>query len=66
MIMPCRLQSAQNGGHIENMSLVNEELKKKFPDFSVKQYGFSRFSSFISSFDSFGVVGNSIRPKRSN
>jgi len=54
----------KNSGHIDNLSLVNDKLKEKFPDFSIKQYGFNSFSKFISSFDSFGVVGNSVRPKK--
>lgn len=54
----------KNGGHIDNLSLVNDKLKENYPDFSVKQYGFSSFSKFISSFESFGVVGNSVRPKK--
>lgn len=53
-----------NGGHIDNLSLVNEKLKEKYSDFSIKQYGFNSFSKFISSFESFGVVGNSVRPKK--
>ncbi len=52
------------GGCIDNLSLINAEIKKKFPSFDIKQYGFSRFSKFIGSFDSFGVVGNSVRPKK--
>lgn len=54
-----------NGGLIDNLSLVNEELKKKFPSFSAKQYGFARFSSFLNSSERFGVVGNSVRMKKS-
>ena len=34
-----------NKGHVDNLSIIHEELKKKFPDFDVKQYGFSRISS---------------------
>lgn len=53
-----------NGGHIDNLSLVNSRLKESYPEFSIKQYGFSSFSKFLSSFDSFGVVGNSLRQKK--
>ena len=42
-----------NKGHVDNLSIIHEELKKKFPDFDVKQYGFSRISSFIRSFGTF-------------
>lgn len=50
-----------NKGHIDNLSIIHEELKKKFPDFDVKQYGFSRISSFIRSFGTFKIKDNMVQ-----
>lgn len=52
-----------NGGKVDNMSLVYEELKRSYPNFRIKQYGFSRFSSFIRSFSSFQIEDNMLRLK---
>lgn len=51
----------QNGGQIGNMSLIYEELKRTWPGFSIKQYGFSRFSSFVRSFRRFWIEENAVR-----
>ncbi len=53
-----------NGGKVDNMSMVYEELRRAYPDFRVKQYGFSRFSSFIRSFSSFQIDENVLRLKQ--
>lgn len=39
-----------NGGHIDNLSIIHDALRNRFPGFDVKQYGYSRISSFINSF----------------
>ncbi len=52
-----------NGGKVDNMSLVYEELKRAYPNFRIKQYGFSRFSSFIRSFSGFQIEENMLRLK---
>lgn len=56
-------QVKSNGGKIENMSIIYEELKRTYPNFRIKQYGFSRFSSFIRSFSSFQIEENVVRLK---
>lgn len=56
-------QIQENGGKVENLSLIYEELKRAYPDFNIKQYGFSRFSSFIRSFSIFKIEENVIRLK---
>lgn len=55
-----------NGGQIDNLSLVYEEIHKKHPSFDVKDYGYSRLSSFLRSFHSLSVNGNvvSIKERR--
>lgn len=37
---------------VMELSLLSQELKKQFPDFSVKNYGFSQFKKFVKSFSS--------------
>lgn len=39
-------------GGIMELSLLSQELKRQFPDFSVKNYGFSQFKKFVKSFSS--------------
>lgn len=41
----------EKGGKLE-LSLLSQELKRKFPDFSVKNYGFSQFKKFVRSYSS--------------
>ena len=48
---------------MDNLSIVHEELKKAFPSFDVKQYGFSRISSFIRSFGTFRIRDNMVQLK---
>ncbi|MDO5349676.1 MAG: NYN domain-containing protein [Lachnospiraceae bacterium] len=50
-----------NNGHVDNLSVIHEELKKVFPSFDVKQYGFSRLSSFIRSFGTFRIKDNMVQ-----
>ena len=51
------------GGHVDNLSIVHDELKKACPSFDVKQYGFSRISSFIRSFGKFKIKDNMVQLK---
>lgn len=51
----------ENHGHIDNLSIIHDELTKKFPSFEVKQYGFSRISSFIRSFGTFKIKDNMVQ-----
>ena len=52
-----------SGGHVDNLSIVHDELKKACPSFDVKQYGFSRISSFIRSFGKFKIKDNMVQLK---
>ena len=45
-----------NGGHIDNLSIIHDALRNRFPGFDVKQYGYSRISSFINSFKKFKIT----------
>ena len=50
----------KNGGTIDNLSVLYEQLKKKYPVFDLKVYGYSRFSSFLRSIDNIVVRGNAV------
>lgn len=56
----CRLIK-NNKGRVDNLSIIHEDLKKTFPSFDVKQYGFSRLSSFIRSFNTFRIKDNVVQ-----
>ncbi len=57
-----RIISRYNG-HVDNLSIILDELKKAFPSFDIKQYGFSRISSFIRSFGTFYIKDNKVQMK---
>ncbi len=50
-------------GHVDNLSIMHDELKKAYPSFDVKQYGFSRISSFLRSFGKFKIKDNMVQMK---
>ena len=52
-----------NGGHIDNLSIIHDALRSRFPGFDVKQYGYSRTSSFINSFKKFKITNNTVQIK---
>ena len=52
-----------NGGQVENLSLVYEEIHKKHPAFDLKDYGYSRLSSFLRSIRQLSVSGNMVSIK---
>ena len=52
-----------NGGQIENLSMVYEEIHKKHPAFDLKDYGYSRLSSFLRSIRQLSVNGNMVSIK---
>lgn len=52
-----------NGGQIENLSMVYEEIHKKYPSFDLKDYGYSRLSSFLRSIRQLSVNGNMVSIK---
>ncbi len=43
-----------------NMGKLNTDLKSVIPGFSIKKYGYSKFSSFLKSFGCFEVVGDKV------
>ena len=44
-----------------NMGRLNTELKNIIPGFSIKKYGYSKFSSFLKSFGCFEIVGDRVK-----
>ena len=45
---------------MDNLSLIYEEIHKKHSSFDIKDYGYSRLSSFLRSIRSLSVSGNSV------
>lgn len=56
----------KNHGEVNNLSILQKELVNKHKKFDVKNYGYSRFSSFLRSIDSIIVNGNSVKLKPKN
>lgn len=54
---------AKNGGTIDNLSVIYDKLKKKHPSFDLKDYGYSRLSSFLRSMSGVTVRGNAVSLK---
>ena len=54
---------AKNGGSIDNLSTLNDELHKKYKHLDFKQFGFSRISSFLRSLRSVTVRDNEVSLK---
>ena len=50
----------QNGGKIDNLSIVHSELKKIHPNFDTKDYGYGKFSNFIRRMGNIKVEGNTM------
>ena len=48
-------------GQVDNLSVIHDELCRRFPEFDVKQYGFSRISSLIRSFNRFKIYNNKVK-----
>ena len=46
--------------HECNMGLLNKNLKEEIKNFSIKKYGYSKFSSFLKSFGCFKVANGSV------
>lgn len=53
----------ENDRKVSNMGILKRELKKQDPFFSEKSYGYSKFSSFIKSFNWVKVKGNEVSLK---
>ena len=54
----------RNGGSVDNLSMINEELKNRCSGFDMKDYGYNRFSSFLRSIKDLSVSGNGVRIKK--
>ena len=51
----------QSSDTMYNMGKLNTDLKSIIPGFSIKKYGYSKFSSFLKSFGCFSVVGDKVK-----
>ncbi len=54
----------KNGGMVENLACLNDELHKKYRQLDFKQFGYSRISSFLRSLSSVTVHENEVYLKR--
>lgn len=54
----------KNNGTIDNLSIINNELKNKYKGFDYEDYGYSRMSSFLRSIDGLIVNGNLVKLKK--
>ncbi|MDO4260449.1 MAG: NYN domain-containing protein [Eubacteriales bacterium] len=54
----------KNGGVVDNLSMINEELKNRYSGFDLKDYGYSRISGFLRSVSGLSVDGNVVRLKK--
>lgn len=54
----------KNGGVVENLSNINDELKNKHKNLDLKDYGYSRISSFLRSINGLTVTANRVELKK--
>lgn len=54
----------RNGGMVDNLATLNDELHKKYVQLDFRQFGFSRISSFLRSLSSVTVHENRVTLKR--
>ncbi len=54
----------KNGGVIDNLSTLNDELHKKYKQLDLKEFGYSRISSFLRSLRSVTVRENQVSLKK--
>lgn len=51
-------------GAIDNLAVINDELKKRHSGFDLKDYGYSRISGFLRSMEGITVEGNRVKIKK--
>ncbi|HBA50434.1 MAG TPA: hypothetical protein DCZ91_22080 [Lachnospiraceae bacterium] len=59
----CRMIE-KNGGMVENLASLNDELHKKYKQLDFKQFGYNRISSFLRSLSSVTVHENEVSLKK--
>ena len=59
----CRM-IRKNGGMVENLASLNDELHKKYKQLDFRQFGYSRISSFLRSLESVTVHENEVSLKK--
>ena len=56
----------KNGGIVDNLSTLNDELHKKYKQLDFRQFGYNRISSFLRSMKSVTVHENQVSLKKEN
>ncbi len=54
----------RNGGVIDNLSIIHEELKRKHHNFDVGNYGYKAMSKFLRSIPGLSVYANTVKLKK--
>lgn len=54
----------KNGGMIDNLSIIHEELKRKHHNFDVGNYGYKAMSKFLRSIKGLSVCANTVKLKK--
>lgn len=54
----------RNGGSIDNLSIIHDELKRKHHDFEVSNYGYKAMSKFLRSIQGLSVNANTVKLKK--
>lgn len=54
----------KNGGMIDNLSMIYNDLKAKYGNFQLKDYGFNKMSAFLRSMDSLSVNANTVTVRK--
>ncbi len=54
----------KNGGSIDNLSIIHDELKRKYRNFSVSNYGYKAMSKFLRSIQGLNVNANTVKIKK--
>lgn len=51
----------QNGGQVNNLSIIHSHLKSVYPNFNVKDYGYGKLSTFVKNIGSIKIEGNIVK-----
>lgn len=54
----------KNGGAVDNLSMINAELKSRYSGFDLKEYGYSRISGFLRNIPGLIVNENTVKIKK--
>lgn len=50
-----------NGGQVNNLSIIHGHLKSVYPNFNVKDYGYGKLSTFVKNIGNIKIEGNTVK-----